>query len=1334
MSDGHFSTAGEKRPASQDTHVSQTKSKHELLSKNQDTPVMAEKRDPDDDDDDVSVDVKLAQPTQPVSFLSLFMFSTSFEVTIDIIGVVCAAAAGAAQPLMSLLFGNLTQDFVNFSLAESTYTAALQSDNATAIAQAQQFLDTSAIEFRQSAASDALYLTCIGIGMFLCTYVYMTVWTYTGEVNAKRIREQYLRAILRQEIAYFDDVGAGEVATRIQTDTHLVQQGISEKVPIVVSFICSFITGFVLAYARSWRLALALTSILPCIAITGAVMNKFVSKYMQLSLNHIAEGGTLAEEVISTIRTAQAFGAQKFLTSLYDKHIDGSRIANSKGAIWNGAGLGAFFFVIYSSYALAFDFGTTLIDEGYADAGEVVNVFLAILIGSFSLALLAPEMQAITHGRGAAAKLYTTIQRTPAIDSADPGGLKPEKVVGEINLEDVKFSYPSRPDVLILKGLSINFPAGKTAALVGASGSGKSTIVSLMERFYDPSSGSVKLDGVDLRELNIKWLRSQIGLVSQEPTLFATTIKGNVLHGLIGTPYENAPEEEKFKLIKEACVKSNADGFITKLPQGYDTLVGERGFLLSGGQKQRIAIARAIVSDPRILLLDEATSALDTRSEGIVQDALDKASAGRTTITVAHRLSTIKDADRIFVMGDGLVLEQGTHNELLADENGAYARLVQAQKLRESREGQDAENTTTRGGEENTEKAIQEDIPLDRKSTNHSGISLIANQRNEEKMKAEVNENDYSLFYLFKRVGALHKEGLHRYAIGAFFAMCTGGVYPAFGIVYGQAISGLSAPTNAERRHDGDLNALWFFIIAILSALSIGFQNFYFASSAAILTAKIRSICFKAILRQDIEYFDKEENSTGALTSNLSDNPQKINGLAGVTLGAIVQALVTVIAGSVIGLCYAWQPALVGMACIPVLISTGYIRLRVVVMKDQKNKAEHESSAQLACEAASAIRTVASLTREEDFLQLYSASLEEPLRRSNRTALWSSFFFALAQAMSFFVISLIFWYGSVLVSKLEITVTGFFIALMSTTFGAIQAGNVFAFVPDISSAKGAGGALIKLIDSLPEIDAESTEGKSISGKTVRGQIRFENVHFRYPTRPGIRVLRGLSFKIEPGTYIALVGASGCGKSTVIQLIERFYNPLSGQVLLDDEPINEFNIQEYRKQLALVSQEPTLYAGTIRFNILLGAIKPESEVTQEELEEVCRNANVLDFIKSLPKGFDTEVGGKGSQLSGGQKQRIAIARALLRNPKVLLLDEATSALDSNSEKVVQAALDQAAKGRTTIAIAHRLSTIQNADCIYFIKEGRVSEAGTHDELLSLKGDYYEYVQLQALSKK
>ena len=381
--------------------------------------------------------------------------------------------------------------------------------------------------------------------------------------------------------------------------------------------------------------------------------------------------------------------------------------------------------------------------------------------------------KAVTNGRAAAAKLFATIERIPDIDSSDPGGLRPEKVVGEISLEDVKFNYPSRPDVPIVKGINITFTAGETAALVGASGSGKSTIISLIERFYDPLSGSVKLDGVDIRDLNVKWLRSQIGLVSQEPTLFATSIRGNVAHGLINTPYEHFSEEDKFKLIKEACIKANADGFISKLPNGYDTLVGERGFLLSGGQKQRVAIARAIVSDPRILLLDEATSALDTQSEGIVQDALDKAAAGRTTITIAHRLSTIKDADCIYVMGEGLVLEKGTHAELLADENSAYSRLVNAQKLRESKDVEDGVSTAAVsievGMEE--EKVVEEEVPLARKGTNRSITSDLAEKRNDERKQKEVDEDKYSMLYLFMRIGLLNREGLWRYAVGSVFSM-----------------------------------------------------------------------------------------------------------------------------------------------------------------------------------------------------------------------------------------------------------------------------------------------------------------------------------------------------------------------------------------------------------------------------------------------------------------------------------------------------------------------------------------------------------------------------------
>ncbi|KAG9118341.1 GTPase-activating protein, partial [Ceratobasidium sp. 392] len=1179
----------------------------------------------------------------PVDFSRLFRFSTPFELSLDAIGLVAAAAAGAAQPLMSLLFGRLTESFVEFTMA--TYK------NDPAI------LAAARDKFKHEASKDALYLVIIGIGMFVCTFVYMYFWIYTGEVNSKRIRERYLQAVLRQDIAYFDNLGAGEVATRIQTDTHLVQQGISEKVPLVVSYLGAFFTGFILAYIRSWRLALAISSILPCIAITGALMNKFVSTYMQLSLQAVsAGGGTLAEEVISTVRTAHAFGTQETLAGRYDVFINKAYTMDNKAALFQGCGLGIFFFVIYGAYGLAFSFGTTLIIQGHANAGVVVNVFIAILIGSFSLAMLAPEQQAISQARGAAAKLFQTIDRVPTIDSLSAAGLAPETPgPGKIELRNVKFDYPSRPDVRILKGLTLSFEAGKTAALVGASGSGKSTIIALIERFYDPLSGSVHLDGVDLKDLNVRWLRSQIGLVSQEPVLFATTIEENVAHGLVGGKHdwivrgcdrgEESALAERRRLVAEACERANAKEFIERLPEGWNTM----------------------------------------------------------------------DADQIYVMGDGMVLEQGTHNQLLANPDGPYATLVEAQKLREEEQKEgahhgdsDDEKTKTPGtpASEKVEVPLEDMEPLKRTATGTRSVaSEILSAR--EKQGTRYGNRDHSFTYLFKRMGLINRDSWNLYWWACLAAVVTGMVYPAMGIVYAKAIVGFSLPDNRDKRHSGDRNALWFFIIAIVSAAAIAIQNALFGMTAARLTSKLRTLSFRAILRQDIGWFDEDKHSlslqTGALTSTLSDNPQKVSGLAGVTLGAIVQSIACLIGGSVIGLAYGWKLALVAIACIPLVVSAGYIRLRVVVMKDQSNKAEHEESAQVACEAAGAIKTVASLTREGDCLNNYSKSLEGPLRRSNRTALYSNAFYALSQSMIFFVIALVFWYGSRLVASQEYSTTAFFICLMSTTFGSIQAGNVFMFVPDMSSAKGAANDIINLLDSRPEIDAESPEGGKVSN--ARGRVVLEDIHFRYPTRPGVRVLRNLNLVVEPGTYIALVGASGSGKSTVIQLIERFYDPLAGKVTLDGQDISQLNVQEYRKNIALVSQEPTLYSGTIRFNILLGASKPHEEVTEAEIVAACRDANILDFINTLPQGFDTEVGGKGSQLSGGQKQRIAIARALLRNPKVLLLDEATSALDSTSEKVVQAALDNAAKGRTTIAIAHRLSTIQNADRIYYIKDGK-----------------------------
>ncbi|WVW81061.1 hypothetical protein I302_103052 [Kwoniella bestiolae CBS 10118] len=1280
----------------------------------------------------------------PVSFFSLFRFSKPLEIVGMILGLILAVAAGAAQPLMTLIFGRLTTSFTNYAIIiqqiGSSSGLGLGPDQ---LAQLQAAKD----DLKTQSGHNALYLMAIGLGIFLTTWVYMFIWNVTGELNSKRIREKYLRAVLRQEIAYFDDLGAGEVATRIQTDCHLVQEGTSEKIALIAQFLGSFVAGFALAFARSWRLALACSSIFPVIIIAGGIMMTAMSKFGTGALEHIAKAGSLAEEVIGSIRTVQAFEKQKILGEKFNEHIELSRKAGRKGAYIEASGLSVMFFSIYSAYALAFFYGAILVTQGRADSGIVINVFMSVLIGAFSMAMAAPELAAVSKAQSAAAKLFSTIDRIPLIDSSSTQGLKPDTVHGEITFENVKFHYPSRPNIQILKGLTTTFEAGKTFALVGASGSGKSTVVSLVERFYDPIEGKIKLDGVEVRDLNLKWLRQQIGLVSQEPTLFGTTVRGNVEHGLIGSKWEHSTDAEKFELVKKACIDANAHDFIMKLPNGYDTMVGERGMLLSGGQKQRVAIARAIVSDPRILLLDEATSALDTQSEGIVQDALDKAAMGRTTITIAHRLSTIRDADRILVMGGGEILEQGTHNELLANENGPYAQLVANQKLAQEAVEDSLKVVPPEDQLLSRVKSTTADSPIKEKDLSElkraiTGRSLASAAMDDVRAKREADALDEdrlpSSWGMYMRLLKLNAKQKNWYFFGSIGAIASGMVYPALAILFGYALadfeiqgfdgwqSALKAALNRK--------ALWYFITAILAFIATYIQIVAFSGTGWDLNAKLRIESFRAVLRHDIGWFDEDENSTGAVTSNLAENPQKVQGLFGVTLGTIVQSCATLLGGCIIGLCYGPLLALIGIACIPLLVSGGYIRLKVVVLKDQKMKKLHASSAHLASEAAGAVRTVASLTREDDVDRIYSNALREPMRVNFRTSVKSQALYAASQGITFCIIALVFYIGALWLISGRYQTSSFFTVLTSVIFASMQAGNVFTFVPDASKANSSAASIFRLMDNEPQVDPDSPNGLKLDHEHVTGHIRIEDVHFRYPTRPGVRVLRELNIDVPAGTYVALVGPSGCGKSTTIQLLERFYDPLIGRITLDGVDIKELNVSNFRDQVALVSQEPTLYAGTVRFNILLGANKPMDQVTQEEIENACRDANIYDFIMSLPDQFETEVGGKGSQLSGGQKQRIAIARALIRNPKVLLLDEATSALDSQSEKVVQEALDKASRGRTTIAIAHRLSSIQRSDQIYYFAEGKVAEHGTHQELLAKKGGYYELVQMQNLSKQ
>jgi ATP-binding cassette subfamily B (MDR/TAP) protein 1 len=481
----------------------------------------------------------------------------------------------------------------------------------------------------------------------------------------------------------------------------------------------------------------------------------------------------------------------------------------------------------------------------------------------------------------------------------------------------------------------------------------------------------------------------------------------------------------------------------------------------------------------------------------------------------------------------------------------------------------------------------------------------------------------------------------------------------------------------------------------------------------------------------DVAFFDRDENTTGALTATLAKDAQSVQGLGGATLGQILQCIVTLVVGVIVAISLNWRLGLVCTSAVPVLVGCGYLRFFLIAQLQERAKKHYEDSASYACESINAIRTVSSLTREDGVLEGYAIQVDDRVKKSRPSTLKTAFLFALAQGLGPWVMRLAFWYGSTLLRTGTISPFQFFVAFSCVVFGSQAAGAIFSHSPDMGKAKQAANNLSHIMDIVPEIDTWSDEGQILDPETVTGDVEFRDVHFRYPTRPQVPVLRGLNLTIKKGQYVALVGASGCGKSTTISLVERFYSPLEGKVTIDGHDISKLNINHYRSHIALVQQEPVLYSGSIRENIMLGTNDPN--VSDEEMYAAAKKANIHDFVMSLPDGYNTLCGSKGALLSGGQKQRVAIARALIRNPKVLLLDEATSALDSESEKVVQQALDEAAKGRTTIAVAHRLSTIQNADIIYVIDNGKVLESGTHQQLLANQSKYFELVQMQSLAK-
>lgn len=843
------------------------------------------------------------------------------------------------------------------------------------------------------------------------------------------------------------------------------------------------------------------------------------------------------------------------------------------------------------------------------------------------------------------------------------------------------------------------------------------------------------IDGTNIKDYNLHWLRSHVGLVGQEPVLFNMTIRQNILMGA------TAPVSEK-KLI-EVCQMANCHNFISMLPDGYETNVGEHGGMLSGGQKQRIAIARALIKDPQILLLDEATSALDTASERIVQKALDVAAKDRTTIVIAHRLSTIRHADLIVVMDKGILVEQGTHESLYA-QGGVYHQLVEKQRIalkEKDKEGEEEGAEIEQFNVPNQEALLAQkpaavvtinvgdgmlSVPDAKAMTEMANARRAAEKKNLKAMKKAAERN-----FTWPVVSRM-REHWHLLAMGAIGSVIAGATSPVFSYLLGHEIVKLINPNKAaispSAFSGANLYSFLFAMVGVGAFIGYCFQFICFDKAGARLTRNLRNETFAILLRQEVGFYDEEGHSLGALTSRLATDVADVTMMVTRAWGEVGQFIATIAIG--LGLAFSSAANVTGiiLTLVPFAVFASYYRSMIIKGFEVETRKAYEEASEVAAEAIKEIRTVVALTREPWFVDRFSASLEQPHYLGVRKAYRDSIGFALNGAISQFTAALAFYAGIRLIQGGHVSFEDMFVTMMVALITSQAVGRASTFSSTLDKGKIGAIKTFEFLDRVTKIDPDQ---EGYVPENFDPTFDFKDINFVYPARPLQPIFTG-EFNVggKPNQTLALVGPSGCGKSTTIGMLERWYDCAGGAVTVGGHNVRDYQLKRgLRANIALVGQEPVLFDMTIRENIIWGSDR--NDVTLEEVIEAATMANIHKFISSLPQGYNTRVGDKGSQLSGGQKQRIAIARALIRKPKILLLDEATSALDSESEKIVQLAIDKASQGRTTVTIAHRLSTIQNADQIAVVQNGKIIELGKHFELLALNGLYADLVRQQDL---
>ena len=1177
------------------------------------------------------------------------------------------------------------------------------------------------------------------------------------------LRDDMFRSIMRLDGRRQDELSTGQVVGRATSDLQLIQ-GLLFMLPVMIGNLLLFLLSLIVMLTLSPLLTLVALAVAPALWFIADRSRKRLFPATWYAQGQAAAVAGIVDGSVTGVRVVKGFGQER-------QEMDKLETVSRKlfAGRLRTVRLSARYTPALQAVPSLGQIGMLALGGWMATRGQITlgtfvafSTYLAQLTGP--VRMLTMMLTVGQQARAGVERVLELIDTRPTLDEGTKT-LAPD-APATVDFDHVSFGYTKeRP---VLDGFDLTVEPGETVAVVGSSGSGKSTVSLLLPRFYDVTGGAVRIGGTDVRELTFDSLRSVIGLVPEDSFLFSDTIRANVAYG-----HPDATEEE----ILAATRAAQADAFISALPEGYDTVVGEQGLTLSGGQRQRVALARAILTDPRLLLLDDATSAVDARVEAEIFDALREVMRGRTTLLIAHRRSTLALADRIAVLDAGRLADVGTHDELQArsplyralltdpdalgadvvELDPAGAVVAEAERcadgeradancllVDEAETGAGRETATkTAGAGHITPELWPEDRrpvdPDERRGAGPVAPAAVAPSGGPGGMAGALAGMPATPDLLAKvadlppaldtpDIDEVRARSADReFGLGSMLAGFRTPLLLSLLLVAVDAVAGLLLPVLIRHGIDAGvrqaaLGAVWaasligLVLVLVQWAAEWGSTRLTGRTGERVLYS-LRVKIFAHLHRLGLDYYERE--LSGRIMTRMTTD---VDALSTFLQTGLVTALVSVL--TFVGILVALlaidvQLALLVFATLPILVvATWIFRRRSVKAYELARERVAVVNADLQ-EHVAGLRVVQAFRGEQLGAQRFVTRSDDYRQARVRGQFLISVYFPFVQLLSSVAAALVLIVGAHRVNAGTLT-TGALVAYLlyiDLFFSPVQQlSQVFDGFQQASVSLGRIRELLREPTTTPAAE----EPRAV--ERLRGEIVFQDVHFRYggTDAEGVEALAGIDLRIPAGQTVAFVGETGAGKSTLVKMAARYYDPTAGAVLVDGTDIRRFDLTGYRQRLGVVPQEPYLFAGTVRDAIAYGRM----DATDAEVEAAARAVGADGMIATLEGGYLHQVAERGRNLSAGQRQLIALARAELVDPAILLLDEATAALDLATEALVNQAADRLSVRRTTLVVAHRLSTAARADRVVVLDHGVVIEDGTHDALLARDGRYAE----------